>query len=64
MDEAYSRRLSKITKRGMREAAEKGLWTGGNVPLGYKVENQKLVIDEHGARAVRIMYEMFAEGKT
>ena len=64
MDEAYSRRLSRIVKRGMRELAEKGLWTGGNIPLGYKVEDKRLVIDEHGARAVRIMYEMIAEGKT
>lgn len=40
MDEAYSKRLSKITKRGMREAAMKGLCTGGNIPLGYKVEDR------------------------
>ena len=64
MDEAYSRRLSRITKRGMRETAAKGLWTGGNVPLGYRVEEKKLVIDEHESRAVRIIFEMFADGKT
>lgn len=64
MDEAYSRRLSRIVKRGMRELAEKGLWTGGNIPLGYKVEDKHLVIEEHGARAVRMMYDMIADGKT
>lgn len=64
MDEAYSRRLSRITKRGMREAAAKGLWTGGNVPLGYRVEEQKLVINEPEARCVRMMFELYAEGKT
>ena len=64
MDEAYSRRLSKITKRGMREAAEKGLWTGGNVSIGFKVENQRLMLDEHNARGVRIMYELVYSGKT
>lgn len=64
MDEAYSRRLSRITKRGMRETAAKGLWTGGNVPLGYKVEEQRLVIDESEARCVRVMFELYASGKT
>lgn len=64
MDEAYSRRLSKITKRGMREAAEKGLWTGGNIPIGFKVENQRVVLDEYNARGVRMMYELIYSGKT
>lgn len=64
MDEAYSRRLSKITKRGMREAAEKGLWTGGKVPKGYKVENGKLVIDETEARCIQVMFQLCVEGKT
>lgn len=64
MDEAYSRRLSRITKRGMREAAIKGFWTGGNVPLGYKVEEKKLVIDERTAPAVRLIFELYADGKT
>ena len=37
MEEADSRRLSRITKREMREAAIKWLWTGGVVPPGgYK----------------------------
>ena len=64
MDEAYSRRLSRITKRGMREAAIKGLWTGGVVPLGYKVEDQRLVIDERTAPIVRQIFELYASGLT
>ncbi len=64
MDEAYSRRLSRITQRGMRETAIKGLWTGGNVPLGYKVENQRLVIDDREATIVRYLFKQYADGKT
>lgn len=64
MDEAYSRRLSRIVKRGMRETAAKGLWTGGNVPIGYRVENQQLVIHEGEARCVRMAFELYADGKT
>lgn len=64
MDEAYSRRLSRITKRGMRETALKGLWTGGIVPLGYKVENRRLVIESREAAAVRLIFERYVQGKT
>ena len=64
MDEAYSRRLSRIVKRGMRETAEKGLWTGGNIPLGLKVEGRRLVLDEPNARCIRMMGDLILEGKT
>ncbi len=64
MDEAYSKRLSKITKRGMREAAMKGLCTGGNIPFGYKVENRKLVIDDASAPTVKYIFAEYASGKT
>lgn len=64
MDEAYSRRLSQITKRGMRETALKGLWTGGVIPLGYRVENRQFVIDEKEAPAVRLIFDRYEQGKT
>ncbi len=64
MDENYSRRLSRITKRGMREAAFKGLWTGGNVPLGYKVEDRKLVIDPKTALIIQLIFKRYSEGRT
>jgi DNA invertase Pin-like site-specific DNA recombinase len=37
----------------------KGMWMGGNVPLGYRVENRKLVIDEDAAKTVRMIFERF-----
>ena len=64
MDEEYSRRLSRIIKRGMREIALKGLWTGGIIPCGYKVEERRLVVDERTAPAIRLSFEMYADGKT
>jgi len=62
--ELYSRRLGRVTRRGMQEAARKGLWTGGNVPLGYKVVEQRLVPDERTAPAVKIIYDKYAGGYT
>ncbi|MBW8270343.1 recombinase family protein [Caldovatus aquaticus] len=39
----------------------RGLWMGGPVPLGYRVEHRKLVVDEAGAATVRRVFERFAE---
>lgn len=64
MDEAYSRRLSTITVRGMKEAAMKGKWMGANVPLGYTVVDGFLQIDPRGADIVRQIFHMYADGKT
>src|SRR5919107_1810115 len=34
----------------------KGMWMGGNVPLGYQVRERKLVVDEAEAATVRRIY--------
>src|SRR5690606_32946140 len=39
----------------------KGMWMGGYVPMGYRVENRKLVIDESEAALVREIFERFAK---
>jgi DNA invertase Pin-like site-specific DNA recombinase len=39
----------------------RGMWMGGPVPLGYRVENRKLVVDEARAATVRRVFEGFAE---
>ncbi|NJO54663.1 MAG: recombinase family protein [Bacteroidales bacterium] len=38
---------------------KKGMWMGGFVPLGYRVENRKLVIDKAEAATVRMIFERF-----
>jgi site-specific DNA recombinase len=38
---------------------KKGMWMGGFVPLGYRVEHRKLVIDEQEAATVRMVFERF-----
>lgn len=40
---------------------KKGMWMGGTVPVGYRVENRKLVIDEAAAAEVRMMFERYLE---
>ena len=62
MAEFYSAELSQKINRGLRESAYKHNSLGGQIPLGYKTEGKKLVIDEDTAHIVREAFEMYAEG--
>jgi len=37
----------------------KGLWMGGVVPMGYRVDNRKLVIDEEEAATVKKIFQRY-----
>lgn len=39
----------------------KGMWMGGNVPLGYDVKDRKLVVNEAEAATVRMIFQRYAE---
>ena len=43
---------------------KKGKWMGGRVPLGYKVENRRLVIDSSEARLIRKVFRAFVETRS
>ena len=62
MAEEYSRQLSQNVRRGMQQNAEKLLTLGGNTPLGYKVEDKRLVVNESEADAVRYIFSAYASG--
>ena len=40
---------------------KKGMWMGGIVPLGYKAENKKLIINKAEANTVRYLFERYLE---
>src|SRR4051812_9465534 len=40
---------------------KKGLWVGGVVPLGYSVEDKKLVVEESEAEIVRLIFRGYLE---
>ena len=40
---------------------KKGIWMGGVVPLGYRVENRKLLVDEAEADTVRLIFRIYLE---
>lgn len=64
MAEFYSAELSQKITRGMRESALKCNSVGGLIPLGYKLENKKLVIDPATAHIVQEAFNLYAEGWT
>jgi site-specific DNA recombinase len=39
----------------------KGMWMGGNVPLGYDVKDRKLIVNEAEAATVRMIFRRYAE---
>ena len=61
--EYYSENLSRSIKRGMKENALHATPTGPQ-PLGYTTENKKIVIDPVGAKAVKLIFELYAQGKS
>ena len=64
MAEYYSVELAQKIKRGMDINAEKCLSTGGNLALGFKVENKQILVDPDTAPIVRKIFEMYVEGHT
>jgi site-specific DNA recombinase len=40
---------------------KKGIWMGGNVPLGYDVKDRKLIVNEVEASTVRLIFRRYAE---
>lgn len=65
MAEYYSKNLATEVEKGKRENALKGKHVGGCPPLGYDVdrESMKLVINQHEASAVKMIFQMVLDGK-
>lgn len=63
MDEAYSRRLSTITKRGLKETARKNLWTS-IPPFGYQLIDRRPEILPAEADGVKMIFKKYLEGAT
>lgn len=66
MAEYYSVQLSANVKRGIRESAKKGLFHGGTVPLGYKInrDTKQYEINPETAPIVQQIFKRYSEGET
>lgn len=56
--------ITKRTASGRAIKASRGGYSGGQAPMGYKVENGELVINEEEAKVVRFIFERKRAGKT
>ena len=45
----------------IRASKAKGLWMGGNPPLGYDIKDKKLVVNEAEAQQVKRLFEKYLE---
>ena len=64
MAEYYSAELSVKVCRNMYELAKNGLYFGGSTPLGYKVINKSIEVDELTAPIIKTAFQMYADGHT
>ena len=62
--EFYSAELSEKVIRGMTENVLKGKFNGGTVPIGYKVEDSHLVIDELTAPLIKEAFQKYQSGSS
>ena len=60
--EYYSADLRQKVLRGLRENAKKGKMPTGSVPVGYKLEEGRLVLDEPKAEGVRELFRLHIQG--
>lgn len=63
MAEYYSKNLAREIMKGTMENAKKTDHCGGVPPLGFDIEDKKLIINEHEAEAIKLIFEMYADGR-
>src|SRR5690606_25275920 len=56
--------ISERTRDKIAGARRRGKWTGGPVPLGYRVEDKKLVVVESEAQLVRDIFSLYLERRS
>ena len=60
--EYYSRQLSTNVKRGLKNIAKKGGYTGGTCPFGYEIVDGKYVVHEKNAKKIKDVFKLFNSG--
>lgn len=63
-NQLVSEEIAEHTTSGMLETASQGLHCGGRPPLGYKVVDRKLAIDEPQAKIVKLIFKLYDQGKS
>lgn len=67
MNEMYAKHTSRAVKATKRENAKKGIWNGGEPPLGFQIDKDnegKLIIEPVGAEIVKRIFNLAFENKS
>lgn len=67
MNEMYAKHTSRAVKATKRENAKKGIWNGGEPPLGLQTDQNKegcLIIEPIGAEIVKRIFDLALENKS
>lgn len=59
LGEYERKQISSRVKSSKFQRAKEGIWQGGTVPIGYKKQDKKIVIDEKKANQVKSMFYYF-----
>lgn len=62
--EYYSANLSENIRRGQQESIKKGWFPGGPPPMGYRVQDHRLVPDERFAPVILEVYTRYGSGES
>lgn len=49
-------------KSGLHKTIKNGIWSGGNAPYGYNIQNKQLVINPIESKTVKFMFEKYSIG--
>ena len=67
INDMYAKDTSRKVKRQFQKMIKEGLWTGGEPPLGYKIDpfnKNKFIIDTKGAEVVTKIFSLAKENKS
>lgn len=53
--------ISERVRDKIAASKRKGMWMGGNIPLGYDVRDRKLIVNEGEAATVRHIFQRYSE---
>ena len=57
--ESESKTISQTAKWSFRKRAEKGYFNQPNLPYGYYRKDETIMIDEHQARVIRLLFKLY-----
>lgn len=59
INDLYAKDISKKIRASFKAMRDNGLWTGGCLPLGYKHQNKKIIINNKESPIIKTIFDTF-----